>query len=75
VRFSAHMDEHEGDLAGFARVNGWHSISPEYRNAQAVLVVRSVPGAPTKAATASAGAKPKPRGARRPAKKARGNRK
>ena len=37
--FSLHMDEHEGDTAGFAAQKGWSSIKPEYRAGQAVLVV------------------------------------
>lgn len=46
--FSRHMDEHRGDLAGFARAQGWFSVSPEYRGGQAVLVVQTAEGAPTK---------------------------
>jgi hypothetical protein len=42
IRFSLHMDEHEGDLAGFAAANGWSSLSPEYQRGQAVLVVTRV---------------------------------
>lgn len=37
--FSVHMDEHEGDLGGFAAQKGWSSVKPEYRAGQAVLVV------------------------------------
>lgn len=37
--FSLHMDEHEGDTAGFAAQKGWSSVKPEYRAGQAVLVV------------------------------------
>jgi hypothetical protein len=37
--FSAHMDEHEGDLDGFAKKKGWKSVQPQYRAGQAVLVV------------------------------------
>jgi hypothetical protein len=64
VRFSGYMDAHEGDLAGFARQESWHSVSPEYRQGQAVLVVCTFPGAPTKspkAPKAAAGPKPKPK--------------
>jgi hypothetical protein len=39
--FSAHMDEHEGDMAGFAKKKGWLSVAPEYRRGQAVLVVKT----------------------------------
>ena len=38
---SAHMDEHEGDMAGFAKKKGWQSVAPEYRKGQAVLVVKT----------------------------------
>jgi hypothetical protein len=37
-RFSAHMDEHKGDLAGFARTEGLTSVYPEHRQGRAVLV-------------------------------------
>lgn len=37
--FSAHMDEHEGDLDGFAKKRGWSSVKPEHKAGQAVLVV------------------------------------
>jgi hypothetical protein len=40
TRFSRHMDENEGDAAGFARLNAFASVSPEYRKGQAVLVVK-----------------------------------
>jgi hypothetical protein len=73
TEFSAHMDEHRGDFAGFARAKGWHSVTPEYQQGKAVLVVRTTaapaPAAPkpaaTKAAAPKAGAKPKPRKRRR----------
>jgi len=39
--FSAHMDEHHGDMTGFARKKGWESILPEYQQGRAVLVVRT----------------------------------
>ncbi|HKQ71889.1 MAG TPA: hypothetical protein VJT73_21240 [Polyangiaceae bacterium] len=39
TRFSAYMDEHEGDLAGFARQEGYASVKPESRGGKAVLVV------------------------------------
>jgi hypothetical protein len=39
--FSAHMDEHQGDMAGFAKKKGWQAVSPEYRRGQAVLVVKT----------------------------------
>lgn len=37
-KFSDHMGEHRGDLAGFAKNNGFFSIVPEHRNGKAVLV-------------------------------------
>lgn len=37
--FSEHMDQHQGDMAGFARARGYASVKPEYRRGQAVLVV------------------------------------
>ncbi len=39
--FSAHMDEHQGDTAGFAVKKGWGSVSPEFRGGKAVLVIKS----------------------------------
>lgn len=37
--FSFHMDEHEGDLDGFAKKKGWAKVKPEARGGKAVLVV------------------------------------
>lgn len=37
--FSEHMDQHQGDMAGFAKARGYVSVRPEYRKGQAVLVV------------------------------------
>ncbi|NUP13266.1 MAG: hypothetical protein HOW73_45075 [Polyangiaceae bacterium] len=37
--FSLHMDEHQGDFAGFAKKRGWTSVKPEPRAGKAVLVV------------------------------------
>lgn len=39
VEFSVHMDDHVGDLAGFARSKGWTKIVPEHRAGRAVLVI------------------------------------
>jgi hypothetical protein len=36
-RFSAWMDDKEGDLAGFARAEGLSSVHPEMREGRAVL--------------------------------------
>jgi hypothetical protein len=45
VRFSRHMDAHQGDLAGFAASEGFASVVPEHRKGQAVLVItRRRPG-------------------------------
>ena len=40
TKFSAHMDQHQGDIAGFAAKHGYASVSPEYRKGQAVLVIK-----------------------------------
>jgi hypothetical protein len=39
VEFSAYMDTHEGDFAGFAKLKGWQSVKTEHRAGRAVLVV------------------------------------
>lgn len=44
TRFSAHMDAHQGDLAGFAKEKGWVSVTPEFRKGQAVLIVKTTAG-------------------------------
>jgi hypothetical protein len=44
TEFSAHMDAHQGDMAGFAKQKGWQSVAPEYQKGKAVLVVKT--GAP-----------------------------
>lgn len=38
-RFSAHMDANKGDLAGFARAEGFASVHPEMRGGAPVLIV------------------------------------
>jgi hypothetical protein len=48
TEFSAHMDEHRGDMSGFATKKGWKSVAPEYQRGKAVLLVRT--GGPMKAA-------------------------
>jgi len=71
--FSAHMDAHRGDMAGFAKQQGWHSVAPEYRKGQAVLVVSTTAEAAAAAQAAAAKAAPKPKappqGAGKPAQK------
>jgi len=57
VEFSAHMDANEGDMAGFAKLRGWHAVAPEYRRGQAVLLVWTTAEAAAKAAPAPAPAK------------------
>ena len=37
-RFSDYMGEHRGDLAGFAKTNGFVEVAPEHRDGKAVLV-------------------------------------
>ena len=37
-RFSAWMEEHQGDLAGFAKAEGFASVHPELRGGGPVLV-------------------------------------
>ena len=44
VRFSQHMDAHQGDIAGFAAQEGFASVLPEHRKGQAVLVITRRPG-------------------------------
>jgi hypothetical protein len=47
ARFSAHMEAHEGDLAGFAKIEGFTSVHPEMHSGRAVLVAsRSAPQRP-----------------------------
>jgi hypothetical protein len=41
LAFSAHMEEHEDDTAGFAKSRGWASATPTYLKGQAVLVVKT----------------------------------
>jgi hypothetical protein len=69
TEFSQHMDEHRGDMAGFAKLKGWRSVAPEYRQGKAVLVVRTEAAMPAqKAAKPEAQGKKKGPGgkARRP---------
>lgn len=39
-RFSAYMEAHQGDVAGFAKEEGVASVQPTYENGKAVLVVK-----------------------------------
>ena len=58
--FSAHMDEHRGDMAGFAKKKGWVSVSPEHRGGKAVLLVRTTAAPPQPAEAPRPAAKPRP---------------
>jgi hypothetical protein len=68
TRFSAWMDEHRGDLAGFARREGWASVRPDTRGGGAVLVV-STTAAPAGRPAPSGKKGGAPRGSAPPAKK------
>jgi hypothetical protein len=46
TKFSEHMDQHRGDMAGFAKLHGYVSVAPEARLGRAVLVVRTTSPAP-----------------------------
>ena len=45
TKFSEHMDQHKGDMAGFAKLCGYARVSPEARNGQAVLLIQTTEGA------------------------------
>ncbi|WP_441289223.1 hypothetical protein ACSRUE_00010 [Sorangium sp. KYC3313] len=62
TRFSRYMDEHRGDMAGFARENGYVSVTPTFERGRALLVVRTTEAPPEKPAQRPAGEKPAPRG-------------
>jgi hypothetical protein len=67
-RFSAWMEEHKGDLAGFAKAEGFASVHPELHGGEPVLIAsragtqRAYETAPTKRSRPdpgrSGGAKP-----------------
>jgi hypothetical protein len=48
-RFSAHMEAHKGDLAGFARCEGFVSVHPEVRDGRPALVASKTGAAPQRA--------------------------
>lgn len=58
MAFSAHMDEHQGDMAGFAKLYGFVEVRPEYRKGQAVLVASTTAEEAAKAAAPPPKAKP-----------------
>jgi len=66
VRFSAHMDEHEGDMDGFARAEGLLAARTEHRAGQAVLILSSTPLPPAPVAPRSPPAAPHRGSASRP---------
>jgi hypothetical protein len=37
-RFSAYMEEHKGDLSGFAKLEGFASVHPAMQNGEAILL-------------------------------------
>ncbi|KYF66923.1 hypothetical protein [Sorangium cellulosum] len=61
TRFSRHMDEHRGDVAGFARENGYVSVTPTFEHGRALLVVRTTEAPPEKPAPRPGGDRPAPR--------------
>ncbi len=61
-RFSAWMDEHQGDLGGFAKSEGLASVRPEMHSGAPVLVAsRSAAQTPYTTAPKRGGAKKRPR--------------
>ncbi|AUX28489.1 MULTISPECIES: hypothetical protein [Sorangium] len=71
TRFSRYMDEHRGDMAGFARENGYVSVTPTFDRGRALLVVRTTEAPPEKPAPRGAG-EPGPRGGGKPAARGSG---
>ena len=61
-RFSAYMDEHKGDLAGFAKQEGFASIHPAMEKGLPVLVASR--SAPQKAYTTAGAVAPSGGGSR-----------
>jgi hypothetical protein len=41
-RFSAYMDEHHGDLGGFAKTEGFTSVRPSFEQGAAILLASHV---------------------------------
>jgi hypothetical protein len=61
-RFSAWMDEHQGDLGGFAKSEGLASVQPEMHSGAPVLVAsRTAAQKPYTTAPKRTGAKKRPR--------------
>lgn len=56
-RFSDHMDAHKGDLAGFAKAEGFASVHPAVGADGPILVVsRTAPQAPYRNVSSGSGA-------------------
>lgn len=73
-RFSAYLDAHRGDLAGFAAEEGFASVHPELRDGCPTLVAsHSTPQRPYAPASEEAAEKP-PRSGGKRAKGRRGGR-
>ncbi len=70
-RFSAWMEEHQGDLAGFARAEGFASVHPELHDGEPVLIAsRTAPqqpyeNAPTRRGRSATAPSPRRRRSRR----------
>lgn len=77
TRFSQYMDEHHGDMDGFARTEGFTSARTEHRAGQAFLILSSREAAqsissPSSAPRPSPGTRPPlPSGRRPPARRRR----
>jgi hypothetical protein len=71
-RFSAWMDEHKGDLGGFARAEGLASVNPELHAGEPVLIAsRTAPQAAYTTAPSKRGHTPPPSPAQPPRKRRR----
>lgn len=74
-RFSAWMEEHRGDLAGFAAQEGFASVRPDVDGGRPVLRAShsdaQVPYAPVKAEGGRGGSRAPQGGGKRPARPAR----
>jgi hypothetical protein len=71
-RFSAWMEEHMGDLAGFAQAEGFASVHPELHGGEAVLIVsRTEPQRPYTSAPTKRGRTPPQQPPRKPPRRRR----
>jgi len=73
-RFSAHMEENKGELAGFAKKEGFASVHPSMQGGRPVLLVSTTsPQGPYVSVSRDAGGSSAHQGSRRaPAKKGAG---